>query len=479
MLVRSAIRAGVVVALSLTTVAALTVSGQSAPVRAQGAEAQVWLTTGDRSVTLQQVASVPLTSRKASGPNVITVNPTSRHQVITGFGASITGASAFNIASLSAEARAELMSELFNPNTGIGLNYLRQPMGASDFNAPGDLYTYQDELDPDADDHGFSVDIDEQLGILPLIREALSENPGLRVMGTPWSAPAWMKSSGDLRGGALNPESMSEYAQYFVRFVEQYRERGVAVQMVTPGNEPLFANPKYPSMQMGTEQQAEFVRELDSAFSDANLDTEILVFDHNWSDAWYAADVLNKTADVERVVGAAFHCYHGDPSAQTQVIAAGKRVMVTECTGVRSSDTFLHTLLWQFQNLIVESSRNGSEGTTLWNLALDAEGGPHQGYCDDRCRGVVEVADGTYSLNAEYYVLGHASKFVKPGAVRLGSNSGTGSNSLRNVAFENPDGSRVVLLMNPSGRSQRYSVTDGAVTMQADIEGNSVATIVW
>ncbi|MFE9913113.1 RICIN domain-containing protein [Streptomyces clavifer] len=434
--------------------------------------AQVWLTTPDGGKRLSAEAGVPFTGTPQAVD--IRIDGNSKGQKFTGAGASVTGASAHLIQGLSQAERTELMKSLFSTGgDGIGLNYLRQPLGSTDFNATGGFHTYEDT--PGA----FSIDRDRS-EIIPVLKQATALNPAIRFMGSPWSPPAWMKTGNSLNGGSLKPEQYQAYADYLVKSVRAYGQEGIGLTDLTVQNEPEFAT-SYPSMSMTSGQQAAFFKVLDRALTAADLPTNLLAFDHNWDHPNYPIEVFNGTQGISRVIGAAFHCYGGTPAAQQQVVDAGKRVFFTECSGTESATpntTFADTLRWHAENLVVQNMRNGGETVINWNLALDANGGPHQGHCTNRCNGVVDITDGKVSRNAEYYVLGHVSKFIKPGATRIASTS-QGGGGVQNVAFQNPDGTRAAYVVNTASGAQRFSLTDNGKSLAYTLPAGAVATFVW
>ncbi|WUS95357.1 RICIN domain-containing protein [Streptomyces sp. NBC_00708] len=453
-------------------VAAVGLAGSGTAAQAADPTAQVWVTTPDGAKKLSAEGTVAFTGSPQSVD--IRVDGTSKGQRFTGAGASVTGASAHLIQGLSQDKRNALMTSLFSSaGDGIGLSYLRQPLGSSDFNADSSLYTYEDSPG------SFSIDRDKA-EIIPVLKQATSVNPAIRFMGTPWSPPAWMKTNNALNGGSLKPESYQAYADYLVKAIKAYGQQGITLTDLTVQNEPEFAA-SYPSMTMTSSQQADFFKVLDRTLSAANLPTNLLAFDHNWDHPNYPLEVFNGTPGMSRVIGAAFHCYGGNPSAQQQVVNAGKRVFFTECSGTESADrstTFADTLKWHAENLVVQNMRNGGETVVDWNLALDQNGGPHQGGCSDRCNGVVEIANGNVTRNAEYYVLGHVAKFVEPGATRIGSTS-QGSGGVENVAFQNPDGTRAAYVVNSATSSQQFSLTDNGRSLVYTLPAGAVATFVW
>ncbi|GAA0441536.1 glucosylceramidase [Streptomyces olivaceiscleroticus] len=440
--------------------------------RAAATGAQVWITTADGTKKLSRAADVSFDGSRQQID--ISVDSRVKSQEFTGAGASFTEASAHLIAGLPQGQRTTLMNDLFSRNgAGIGLNYLRQPLGGTDFVARLPYYTYEDTKG------SFSIGRDTA-EILPLLKQAKGINSGIRVMGTPWSAPAWMKDSGKLAGGKLTREHYGDYADYLVKAVKAYGAAGVPVDDLTVQNEPLFQT-TYPSMGMSAEEQGDFLRVLDGRLTAAGLPTQLFAYDHNWDRPDFPLTVLDRTKDLARVQGAAFHCYGGSPEAQQQVRDAGKRVFFTECSGTDSDDpsrTFADSLKWQTENLVIRSMRAGAETVVLWNMALDKNGGPHFGNCGSRCNGVVEVNGSSVTRNAEFYTLGHVAKFVDRGAHRIASTS-QGPGGVQNVTFENPDGSRVSVVLNATGSAQTFSVTESGRSLRYQLPAGAVATFKW
>lgn len=289
-----------------------------------------------------------------------------------------------------------------------------------------------------------------------------------------------MKTNNSLNGGSLRTEHYQTYADYLVKAIRAYGQEGIALTDLTAQNEPEFAT-SYPSMSMTSAQQADFLRILDRTLTAADLPTNILAYDHNWDHPNYPLDVFARTGGIQRIIGAAFHCYGGVPSAQKQIADAGKRVFFTECSGTDSANpatTFGDTLKWHTENLVVQNMRNGGETVINWNLALDRNGGPHQGHCTNRCNGIVEIDGGQVTRNAEFYVLGHVAKFVEAGAVRIGSTS-QGAGGVQNVAFQNSDGSRAAVVVNTASGAQRFSLTDNGKSLVYTLPAGAVATFTW
>lgn len=443
-----------------------------------GRPVQVWLTTPDEAHLLSRRPDVGFGDDAA--PVTVTVDDRRQFQRMEGFGASFTESAAVLVHDrLPAGKRDEVMRRLFDADTGIGLSLLRQPMGASDFAL--DDYTYDDVPGGDPTLAAFSVARDDR-AVVPLLVQALHLNPGLRVIGTPWSAPAWMKSSESLVGGTLDPAAFEPYARYFLRFVQDYAARGIPVSAVTVQNEPHFSPTSYPGMLLPAAREAEFVgRHLGPTFAAAGIDTRILAFDGNWDGASHALEVLADPVARPFLAGTAFHCYAGDPARQDEVhdTHPDKAIYLTECSGGAWSPDFAANLRWGVHTLIIGSVRHWASAVMTWNMALDQDAGPTNGGCQD-CRGVVTVdtLTGRITYNVEYYVLGHASRFVVPGAVRVAS-TGSGTNDIEHVAFRNPDGSQVLIVLNAGRKPHTFAVRWSHASFRYRLPAGAVATFRW
>ena len=439
------------------------------------------MTTPDRTHLLASQADLEFDDHAAAGAAVtVTVDDRRALQRIVGFGASITESAAMLLHDhLARDARDEVMRRLFDPDAGIGLSLLRQSMGASDF-ALGN-YTYADAPEGDRTLAALSVGRDDA-AVVPLLVQARRLNPRLAVMATPWSPPAWMKSSRSLIGGTLEPAAYEPYARYFVRFVEEYAARGIPISAVTVQNEPHVAPAGYPGMLLEPAEEAAFVGgHLGPALAAAATGTRILAFDGNWDGAARALQVLDDPLAGPFLAGTAFHCYAGDPSRQDEVHDRhpDKDIYVTECSGGGWSPDFAANLRWGVHTLLIEAVRHWAVAVVLWNLALDQHAGPTNGGCQD-CRGVVTVdtVTGRVEYNVEYYVLGHASRFVAPGAVRLASTS-NGDRVIETVAFRNPDGGHVLIALNVVRQARTVGVWCAGRAFRAEVPGGGVATFSW
>lgn len=442
-------------------------------------QAEMWATTADES---QKLAPQPLLAATgpASGDETVTIDTTKHFQRIHGFGAAMTDASAQLLSGLSDDKRKAIMAELFSrQNGGLGLSFTRLTVGASDFSPTHYSYDDSPANAPDPDLRYFSIEPARKY-VLPRVREALAINPDLKVMISPWSAPAWMKTSGSLIRGQLKPEYYPAFATYLAKVVEGFGAEGVPVSMLTIQNEPDFEPDSYPGMRVNSPDRAIIIgRHVGPTFAKRGLKTQILDYDHNWDNPEMPWTVLSDPVARKYVSGVAWHCYEGDVPAQSQVHDAfpDKDTWFTECSGGEWSPKFAEVLDWMTDKLIIGGANNWSRGTLLWNLALDPQHGPHKGGCGD-CRGVITIdpATGTITRNVEYYVLGHASRFVLPGAWRTATVAkGEGVEA---ASFLNADGSRVAIIHRKAGSGPITLAIDGQRFI-VPLAGDAVATLRW
>ncbi|MFC9251866.1 discoidin domain-containing protein [Amycolatopsis thailandensis] len=474
--------------------------------RPEKVSARVWITTPDRAELLTERAEVAFGSSSSPHPTIV-VDPNRTYQGIDGFGASITDSSATVLLGLTPDARAQTMRELFDPVRGIGVSFLRQPLGSSDFTASAEHYTYDDVPAGQTDFplRHFSIARD-QVAIIPLLREAKRLNPALKVMGTPWSPPAWMKTTGSLAGGSLkdDPAIYDAYARYLVKIVQAYARAGVPLDFLTLQNEPQNRTPDgYPGTDMPVAQQVRVIEALGPKLRQASPHTKILAYDHNWGthpddiadtppgaspEIDYPYQVLRSRA-ARWVAGTAFHCYFGEPNAQSALQATfpEKGIWFTECSGSRDpadppAKVFRDTLTWHARNVVIGATRAGARTAVNWNIALDSTGGPHNGGCGT-CTGLITVhPDGNVTTDAEYFTIGHLSKFVRPGARRIASTSfgTTGWNGqVMDVAFRNPDGSTALIVHNQNDAPRTFAVAVGERSFEYTLPGGALATFTW
>ncbi|WP_201981165.1 glycoside hydrolase family 30 protein [Hymenobacter rubidus] len=436
-----------------------------------------WMTTPDQTQLLQRQPGALAFAPAAATGTVIEVDDSQRFQPIDGFGYCLTGGSAELLHAMSPARRTALLRELFGTDAqGIGVSYLRLSIGASDLDAQ--VFSY-DDLPADQTDPAlakFSLAEDEK-HLIPVLKEILAINPGLKLLGSPWSPPTWMKTNGATKGGSLKPEFYPAYAQYFVKYLQGMKKAGIRLDAVTVQNEPLHPG-NNPSLLMLAEQQAEFIgKHLGPAFKAAKLDTKIICYDHNADKPEYPLTVLGDATANPYVDGSAFHLYAGPIEALSKVHDAypQKNVYFTEeWVGARSP--FAGNLGWHVKNLFVGAPRNWSRNVLEWNLAADPHQNPHTpGGCKE-CLGAITLAHDTVSRHVAYYTVAHSSKFVRPGSVRVASSAVAG---LPNVAYRTPTGGHVLLVLNDQATPQTFSLRYQGRSAPATLPAGAVATYVW
>lgn len=444
-------------------------------------EAKVFLTTIDQQYLYTEIENGAVLYPKAEAPKLgfdVTIDPNTSFQNILGVGASFTDASAYLINTVLSNAdRDALMEKLFSQDKGIGLSFIRNPMGASDFSRT--FYSYDDQSagNTDEDLSDFSIDHDTQ-DIIPLVKQALSLNPNLKVMMSPWSPPGWMKTSDSMIGGSLKSAYFEAYAQYFVKTIQAYQANGIDLFAISVQNEPLYVPKHYPGSGMSADQQAAFIKNaLKPAFKAAGIDTLILAYDHNWDRKDYPLSVLDKA--LEEVDGVAWHVYGGNVISQTEVFRAypEKDVYFTEASGGEWIPPFEQAFLSQIKTGI-DVFRNYSRTYVLWNMALDENNGPVvPDFGRSTCRGVVTVNQQTHGLtyNLDYYTLAHFSDFLQKDAVRIDSTKAEGN--FTSVAFMNPDKSISVVLYNIKAQDRDALIHLGDDTLVVHMPAKSVATV--
>ncbi|MDR6642258.1 glucosylceramidase [Luteibacter sp. 1214] len=443
----------------------------------------VWLSTADHRKKLTAEPSVAMTEATSS-PADIVIDSDVAYQSIVGFGAAMTDSSAWLLHNTLGEVQRDaLMKELYGSPPGLNFNMMRLTIGASDFSPH--FYTLDDlpfgATDPDLKHFNVAENIPD---LIPVVQESLAINPGLRIVASPWSAPVWMKTSENLIGGELLETYEGAYADYLVRYVDAYRRHGIPIYALTLQNEPRFSPISYLAMPMSPQTRARIIgRYLGPKLAGRSPRTRILEWDHNWSHPEEPLAVLGDPDAAPYVDGVAWHCYEGSQHEQGTVHRAhpDKDTFITECSGGDWPLSMNGELLWFTRNLLVTGTRQWARGVIYWNLALDENHGPHFGGCA-ACKGVITVdsTTGRVSRNDEYYALGHFSRFVLPGAVRIKSNDTDAEMGLANVAFRNEtDGSIVLVLVNIRTEARTVSVVEGGRRFEYRMPAESVGTFVW
>ena len=435
-----------------------------------------WLTKADESVLLQKQNMVLSFGTTNSTNAFIDVDSSQKYQTVDGFGYTLTGGSAALINKLSSTEKVALLQELFgSSNNSIGVSYLRISIGASDLNASVFSYDDMPAGQTDINLNNFNLSLDS-VDVVPLLKEILLINPNIKILGSPWSPPVWMKDNGNSMGGSLLPQYYQVYANYFVKYIQVMKAKGIPVDAITIQNEPQHGG-NNPSMVMSALQQAAFIKNnLGPAFKAAGITTKIIIWDHNCDNPTYPITVLNDAAAKVFIDGSAFHLYGGDISALSTVhrAHADKSLYFTEeWTGAKNG--FEGDFKWHIKNVIIGSMRNWSKNALEWNLANDPSFGPHTvGGCTE-CKGALTIGTGVIR-NVSYYIIAQASKFIPAGSVRIASNI---SGSLSTVAFITPAGKKVLLVLNDDGAAAIFNIRFKNKWATITLPGGSAGTFVW
>jgi glucosylceramidase len=463
-----------------------------------------WVTSPDRS-SLFQKQPEPIAFRAGAGRgSAIVIDRTLQMQSIDGFGFALTGGSAELLTKMSADARAAILKQLFaTDGKNLGVSYLRVSIGASDLNSF--VYSYDDlaagETDPDLKRFDLGED---RKHVLPMLKEIVAIAPKIRILGSPWSAPAWMKTNGNVRGGALKEEFYPAYALYLAKYVQAMQKEGVAIDAITIQNEPLNSK-NTPSMQWQLNQQLVFLRDhLYPAFTRAGLKTKVVLFDHNLDRPDYPLALLSDPVISQFADGSGFHHYGGDMSAMSKMHLArpDKNIYFTEQMIVERPGSPTIAIASTVKRMLIDTTRNWSRNVILWNLAADPNNNPHtdNGGCS-MCQGGITIDRDAVSLNLAYYTIAHASKFVRPGSIRIGSTArGDQAVSLTedeerpgvkrvavvengqvlpNVAFLTPEGRIVLIVANDTQATGSFAVQDQGQSATIRLSPGAVGTYVW
>ncbi len=450
-----------------------------------GPPVNVILSTHDQS-SLLATEPATLFTLTTTGSNKILVDESLTYQPIEGFGAAFTDSAAWLLYTQAQPAQyTSTMNDLFTRNgSGIGLSFMRIPMGASDI--ARSVYSFDDQTPPATDPSlaQFSITHD-QAYIIPVIQNARALNSNLKLMANPWSPPGWMKSSDSMMGGTLLSTDYTSFANYFVDYLKAYNSNGLPIDYISLQNEPLYNTTTYPAMGMDAGTQLTVLRDyVLPAFATNNITTQVFVYDHNWDTASYPETVLTDATVLASplVAGTAWHGYGGTPGAQQTVqnLFPSKGTWETEHSGgTWVSDQFTSDFVE-----ITQVMRNSARSYVKWSLALDQTLGPNlpelnQGYggCAT-CTPIVTVNTGTGDVtkDIEYYTLGQFSKFILPGAERIYSSN---ANYIVSSAYINPDNSKVLVCFNDSSSAQSFQVQWGQDNFTYTLPSLGAVTFTW
>ncbi|WP_300701197.1 glycoside hydrolase family 30 beta sandwich domain-containing protein [Bacteroides sp.] len=449
-------------------------------------------TTADRAQSFNETTLS--FSAKPKFAEVITLNPAVRYQSMDGFGAAVTGSTCYNLMKMAPADRAKFLTKTFSDKDGLGFSYIRISIGCSDFSLSE--YTCCDK--PGIEN--FALQSEEKDYIIPILKEILAINPAIKILGSPWTSPKWMKVNNldekkpfdSWTSGQLNPDYYQDYATYFVKWIQAFNKEGIQIYSITPQNEPLNRG-NSASLFMGWKEELAFVKEaLGPALKAAGLDTKIYAFDHNYNydkmadQNDYPIKMYDDEVAASFLTGAAYHNYGGNREELNDIQSQrpDKELIFTETSiGMWNDGRNLQKrLMDDMREVALGTVNNWCKGVIVWNLMLDSERGPNrEGGCQT-CYGAVDIDRSNYKTitnNSHYYIIGHLSSVVKPGAYRI-ENSGNSTKGLMCSAFENLDGTVAFVVLNENEGIARISLTaDGKNYIDCTIPGKSVASYRW
>jgi glucosylceramidase len=435
-----------------------------------------WLTDPSHSILFQEQPEQSFARENAFPQDpVISINEKKSYQRIDGFGWCLTGGSAQALMKMSPGARTALLQQLFTSDGDhLGGSYLRVSIGASDLS--DHVFSYDDlpagQTDT-AQDH-FDLGPDKK-DVIPVLQEIVRLNPTIKILGSPWSAPVWMKDNHDTRGGSLLPQYYAAYAHYLVKYILAMQQEGIRIDALTVQNEPLHPG-NNPSMYMPAAAEAEFVKHhLGPAIQRELLDTRIIVYDHNCDRPDYPLSILKDPEAYPYVDGSAFHLYAGRIDTLTSVHDAfpDKNLYFTE-QWVGAPGNMLRDVDEHVRKLIIGATRNWCKNVIEWNLASDPHWEPHtdRGGCD-RCLGALTIDGDSVQRNPAYYIIAHAAKYVIPESSRIESNS---DDQLPNVAFQTPRGRGVLIVLNNTDATKSFTIDYKGRRLHETLNAGAVAT---
>lgn len=455
-------------------------------------DVRILVTNNTRLIDLKW-KGVDFSTKDNMSPKNIILDPTVRYQTMDGFGAAITGSTCYNLMQMSKEDRTKFLTETFSVKEGMGHSYIRISIGCSDFSLSE--YTCCDEEGLE----NFALQSEEKEYVLPILKEILAINPDIKIMGSPWTCPLWMKVNNltDLQpfeswtDGHLNPKYYADYGTYFVKWIQAMKAEGIDIYSVTPQNEPLNRG-NSASLFMGWKEELEFVKQgLGPKLKAAGLTTKIYAFDHNYNydnmadQQGYPIQIYEDSEAASYLAGAAYHNYGGNREELLKVHEQrpDKELVFTETSiGTWNDGKNLGTrLIEDMREVALGTVNNWCKGVIVWNLMLDSERGPNRDGGCQTCYGAVDIYKGDYKTitrNSHYYIISHMSAVVKPGATRIGTKGYT-ENGIMYAAFENTDGTYAFVLLNETTENKMITLSDANHHFSYDVPAKSVVSYIW
>lgn len=435
-------------------------------------------TTKDTNDLLAEKEIISFTDGVSNDASTLTVLPAHRYQTMMGFGGAFTEASAYTLSKISPEKRMEIIESYFHPEKGLGYSLGRTHIHSCDFSLGN--YTYVEENDEEL--RTFSIDREHDY-VIPFIQDAVkTRGEKLTILSSPWSPPAWMKTNKEMNnGGQLLPQYRGTWALYYSKYIKAMEMAGIPIWGITVQNEPA-ATQVWDSCRYTAEEERDFVRDyLGPTLEKEGLgNKKIVIWDHNRDIAFERAEIVLSDPEAAKYVwGTGLHWYVSEEFKNLSKIHDAfpdKHLIFTEgCIEGGVQLGAWHTGERYARNIIGDLN-NWLEGWIDWNLVLDEQGGPnHVGnYCDAPI--IVDTNTKEVHYNSSYYYIGHFSKFIKPNAVRIKHE--IEHDSLQVVAFQNEDGSIVVVVLNETDELVKLNVVLEGQACKIESPAHSISTLV-
>ena len=406
---------------------------------------------------------------------IINIYPELTYQKLIGFGGAVTEAAGYAFSRLPQDKKDALINEYFSKE-GNNYSLARIPIGSSDFSLKSYAYASKRDLSD------FSIDKDRQY-IIPFLKSALSVNPNIELLASPWSPPWFMKNTRlVIFGGKLRFSYRQRWADYFAKFINSYRNEGFNINYVTIQNEPN-AIQKWESCLYDAKHEADFaINYLYPTLQKNNIDTKILIWDHNKDKLFARAkEEISTEGGDEAISGVAFHYYCGDHFENIQILRdmyPDKLLISSECctgySNFKPEDEIPNAELYAHE--IIGDLNSGANGFIDWNIMLDHEGGPNhkKNFCNSPVMLNSDSSD--YIKNLSFYYIGHLSKYIQVGAKKIAYSKYT--DKLELTAFKNPDDTVSVVIMNKFDWNIDYNLCVEGNLIHDTIEGHSIVSLV-
>lgn len=449
-----------------------------------------YVTIADQTKLFQKIP-VNYDSNSKDSDLSVTLNPNEVFQTIDGFGCAISGSTAYNLLKMKSNERHDLLMKTFDPVNGMGHSAIRISIGCSDFSLED--YTYCDKKGIE----NFAIHDLDKRDLIPILKEILQINPNIKIIASPWTVPKWMKIT-DLNlklpyrlwyGGHLNPKYYKDYATYFVKYIQAMKKEGINIYGITIQNEVLNSG-NSASTYMGWKEQLDFIKTaLGPTFKSNNIQTKILIFDHNYNyddikdQDGYPLHIYDDPEAAQYVDGAAYHAYGGDKNELDRIRNAHpeKNLYFTEISIGEWSYTFESDLMWNMREVGIGTLNKGTKIVLVWNFMLDDKHGPFRPLGCKNCYGAIDINHLNYSqmtFNSHYYTMSHLSKVIKTGAKRIG-NSGNSVRDFYYSTFINPDSSYAMILLNDSSSKKSIQVNSNAKSFTVTVPSKSIISLKW